>query len=872
MPKETSSPTYSALFENDQDAFCSATSLAAVDSPAAYLRALYLFALQVEQTGKGTRTKATLAQRRPMLQALVIDAENTTRQVPLLTLVNEALTEPVKAYLGNNRDLYGNRPVEQILADLRYPFLLPFDLAHRQCVLGLAGNKPGLGALNYRISLKLPCSQHPENKYGTIQQEAYVAQRLLTLLSPAQQNLLSESIYGQNPTLDPAPAAFYKRHYGNSQPITERQQFMRHTGLNSQQFNELLAQGSYRPYLSDNVIQNPDQLAEDLRVGARYINGPFMAGQKHLGLGSDTTGKTHLQHTSIQRHDRLQRMIRLQRWLDMPFVDLDTLLYSAMRCETPATQHFTINDNSLRALGVFRYLSKSYGLRPEVFSAWLFQIPVHGVGQNPALFDQVFNPPRGFNSPLTLDNQPLDLDTTDTSLYQICAALGLEDTPDSLGLLKSRTRHYLSAPGRNIATLSSLYRQATVPGMFGLSVRDCDHLTQLLGGETYRQQLVKPDLRTSGSNAPADFLDVLMQLDWAVTWLKNIGISVPQLRQQLLLETATETLRVQQRLKEVDDVLQRLQGYLLPQALIDGLDLPRPEAQVKPLPYSWSVLLAKGLLRAQPQLPRQPKPDSLEKSIAHMVDRYITLSQDPERNQTLKADVKHKLNSQISAAYTLLLPFREQVQQLLKDNALASEAPDLLKHKGKQATRIFANALGSDGSRETLKHLLLFLPNAQIDLQLPISHLALQAFVHNPHWLDAEHTGSATLRLTLGTLYLFNRFNHFSELYAVDHNTVLNYLRLANELGQGPESATKINQQLSLMLGWSTSEVLALVDRLPNKRVLSMAQLDWLMRCHDTARLTGLSAHRLLMATGLTATFSSDDWKQVGSAILAAHP
>ncbi|WP_198344914.1 hypothetical protein, partial [Pseudomonas fragi] len=63
-----------------------------------------------------------------------------------------------------------------------------------------------------------------------------------------------------------------------------------------------------------------------------------------------------------------------------------------------------------------------------------------------------------------------------------------------------------------------------------------------------------------------------------------------------------------------------------------------------------------------------------------------------------------------------------------------------------------------------------------------------------------------------------------------------------------------------------------LANRLPEKRVRSMAELDWLMRCHDTARQTGLSASMLLMATRLTATFSSDDWTRVGNAILAALP
>ena len=233
MPKETSPPTdspvdsglvtespptWSALFKDDWNSFCSSTSLAAVDSPAAYLQALYRFALEVEGTGQGTAAKITLARRRPMLKDLLVDAENTTRQLPLLALVNETLLEPVKAYLKKNRDIYGDSTVEQVLAELRYPFALPFDLAHRQCVLGLGNKKPGLGELNYRISLKLPCSQQPENKYGTVLQEAYVAQRLLTLLSPAQQNLLTEDIGAPQALHD--PAAFYKKHYGHEQPIT----------------------------------------------------------------------------------------------------------------------------------------------------------------------------------------------------------------------------------------------------------------------------------------------------------------------------------------------------------------------------------------------------------------------------------------------------------------------------------------------------------------------------------------------------------------------------------------------------------------------------------------------------------------------------
>ena len=885
MPKETSPPTdspvdsglvtespptWSALFKDDWNSFCSSTSLAAVDSPAAYLQALYRFALEVEGTGQGTAAKITLARRRPMLKDLLVDAENTTRQLPLLALVNETLLEPVKAYLKKNRDIYGDSTVEQVLAELRYPFALPFDLAHRQCVLGLGDKKPGLGELNYRISLKLPCSQQPENKYGTVLQEAYVAQRLLTLLSPAQQNLLTEDIGAPQALHD--PAAFYKKHYGHEQPITGQQQFMQHTGLNSLQLQELLASASFRPRLSANVVQTADQMSQDHTVGARFINGPHHKGQKNLALGRDTTAAVHLLNTSLERHDRLQRMIRLQRWLDIPYADLDTLLYSARACEGSAKEPILINDNSLRALGVFGYLRRRYGITPETFGAWLYQMPVHGVGHTPALFDRVFNPPHGSGSALTLDNRRLDLNTDAATLYQVCAALGLEDTPQSLGLLTARSHKHLKGLRRDLATFSSFYRQATLPALFGLTLQDADHLAQLLGGEDYRLQLVSPNLRPSGSNVPADFLDVLMQLDWAVTWFKGSGTDVQQIRRHLILDGTAPPSRVQLRLRQLEEVLHGMQQYLLPQATLAALDLPQPEAGARPLGYTWGVLLAKGLLRAQSQLPIETRPGSLEKGLAYMIDRYVNLSTDVERNLALKSAVKLKLNPLVADAYARLLQFRQVLEQLFKQTSTASETSELLRQGCRQAARIFANALGSETPQEILKHLLLYLPDAETDLQLPLERTALHAFLLNPHWLDHEQPASAPLKLALSTLYLFERFHHCSHAYGVQQPALLNYLQLANTSGQSEDLTAQTCQQLSVLLGWSISEIEVLANRLPEKRVRSMAELDWLMRCHDTARQTGLSASMLLMATRLTATFSSDDWTRVGNAILAALP
>lgn len=99
-------------------------------------------------------------------------------------------------------------------------------------------------------------------------------------------------------------------------------------------------------------------------------------------------------------------------------------------------------------------------------------------------------------------------------------------------------RHYNGVLNKDLTTLSSFYRQTRIASLFGLSVMECAQLAELLGDASTKEQWVKPRLRPSGQNSPADFLDLLMQMDWAVNWLKRNGTTVQQLRYQLLLKKA----------------------------------------------------------------------------------------------------------------------------------------------------------------------------------------------------------------------------------------------------------------------------------------------------------------------------------------------
>lgn len=97
------SATYQALFNENWNQFCASSSIAAVDSPAAYLRALYLFALQLEQNAMGANA-VKLSERRPDLKALTINQHSVSGQVPMLSIVNETLLKNITS--DKDKDAY----------------------------------------------------------------------------------------------------------------------------------------------------------------------------------------------------------------------------------------------------------------------------------------------------------------------------------------------------------------------------------------------------------------------------------------------------------------------------------------------------------------------------------------------------------------------------------------------------------------------------------------------------------------------------------------------------------------------------------------------------------------------------------------------
>ncbi|QKS83075.1 Tc toxin subunit A [Pseudomonas bijieensis] len=495
----TAAPTgYQALFKENWDQFCNEGDIAAIDSPVAYLRALYLFAGELENLSPQAGA-ITLAQRRPDLETLALDRQSAFVTRPMLDIINDTLRRNIKAHLVKTGE---KKTVRQVLASAHFPFSLPYDLHHHQCVLGLGTGKPALGELNYRVSLNLPFSEGRKH-YGQISVNPEEAQKLLSGLSPAQQALLIA------PTASQGNLATLKKSYGTEDllSLSELEFFMARTGLTTEQVEQLLAQGKYSPRTS---INSPASSLN--RYGAGYING----GGATPALAIETQGNRKVfANDAPERIDRLQRMIRLHRWTGIPVAELDTLITNAQRSERVET----FSANTLRALGVYRYLNQRHGIAPEEFASLLHDMPIHACGDRVPLFDQVFNRTRLLKGP-DWSTQKGNLTATDERTFSyLSAGLGLPVAPDSLLLLARQASQHLSQ-GYDLPTVSALYRQARIARMFKLSPLECIELARSLGGEDFCKALVTGELRTAGS-AELDILDVLMAMDWAVDWLRQ---------------------------------------------------------------------------------------------------------------------------------------------------------------------------------------------------------------------------------------------------------------------------------------------------------------------------------------------------------------
>jgi len=749
--EQTGPITFQSLFNENWSQFCVEGDIAANNSPVAYLRALYRFALELEKTSTHPNT-ITLAQRRPDIPELMLDAQSAFGERPMLSIVNDTLKFYIQQYLDKKNT---KKNVQEVLASEHFPLELPYDLHHHQCLLALGEEKPGLGEFSYLLSRNLPFSR-PDSTYGgKTSKKRRESQKLLSGLSPEQQKLLTA----------PYDEDVVWHAYGseNSQLLWNVDRFKTLTGLTDDQIEQLLANGRYYPNASIHNLWSERHL-----YGRLYINGD---NAKQAG----TSGQRFINFSAF-RLDRMLRMVRLNRWTGIPYAHLDTLMTNATK-SVPGKQ-VGIGEHTLRALGVYRHMNKHYKIKPEEFASFYYNMPTYSCGDQESLFDQVFSHTKPASNPLIENNEKvIDIDAPESQATLMFLKAGLDSnmTQDDFLLIARLSKKHLKSFKHNLSSVSSIYRQTRIAQMFGLSPSECTDLARLLGGETYCKLLATGTIRAD-SDGESDIFDVLMAMDWAVTWLIKNNYSVKQWCR--LLDTSYEKIELNPKLEKRIRTIQ---------------DSPHDTDEEK-------TLLVQTLLQDVASLSKEQVPFAMKLAQTSEVEMFDEI--------TSPAFFSGKKPSSLAK----VLRATEAIQALL------------------------------------------------------ISNLSLLKLLNNPTWLAHGNSGT----LTPHTLYLLDRFSTCTRHHVQAELRLLEYLEQVN--GQLDAAAIKnANTALAKLLDWTIEEVSSLTTHLTDQCARSMKQVDWVIRCKNGCKETGLSVNNLGLAARLDNDTTAAEWKTLGEALIAAH-
>ncbi|SCW80275.1 MULTISPECIES: Tc toxin subunit A [unclassified Pseudomonas] len=700
--------------------------------------------------------------------------------------------------------------------------------------------------------------------------------------------------------------AFFRNYYGmevmtqNTASLSNLNTFMAKTELNAEQVEALLSQRSQRPRLSVNcpslnLLANGGQFnlpyPHASHYGACYVNG---VGSDRLNTSAETPDLDRVDNsmglnetiedgrsewsitkTSLNRFDRLQRMIRLQRWMNIPFAELDTLVVSAIRGCGENNLEVALNGDVMRVLGLFRYFSSHYQITAEEFAAFFHHLSPYATGARTPLFDQVFNSPSLFDTPFVLDQQAFDLASADLAdqktAYQLCAGLGVQLTEGSLLQLANITIAHVGPLTRSLETVSSLYRQARIARMFDLSIEDYCALLDLLGGEAYQKNLATGRFRLGGG-AP-DIADILMHMDWAVTWLRDTKRKVGDVR-RLLGRDPYEFLPLQTLLERLNRLAAELTPALVSPSELDRLSLPEKDDNNADI--AWRTLLNAELLNDQ-GLVMSTYPRTLDETTAQVIDRTLAQVLQPlHLSNEVKASVQTQLGDCLVSGYLRQLQLLESLLQETLSLPMAL-AEGVIQWSSDSTHGLLSQVLAMPSqslNASLIERFQILLRHAAVARHLGISARALRAFLCEPTWLGLPNNVS---HLTLASLYYLERYCYLLDMLDKAEAEWLGYLALANP----PEDLTKTDAHLAVtnqsahsalaqLLGWQPGEVKTLCDTLPDGRATQWLQVEWVYRCQQVCQTTGLGAASVLLCAGVSAYSNSTSWLPLGEALMAA--
>ncbi|MDR0280119.1 MAG: Ig-like domain-containing protein [Paucimonas sp.] len=903
-------PTFENQFSPNWGDNCLPGAIEATTSPAAYLTALFQWATTVIEPQANTEedTPVFLAARRPDLASLVLDNQSLERVEPTIGIVNEILESAARKHLDDHNQT--TLTVDDALLEARYPMRLPFERYMSQINAILRRKDYSLGDLVRQLDPDFPyfC------RGGLHSLRSDEALQLDMAIGPEQRALLLEAAYfprgarrtsarsvqvrvnprsGLRESLHALQSGFYQRHYGveNADALLPLSAFCLRTGLNQDGVESLLSIERHAPVASPNV---PGLAAPTpARFGSVYIN----AGEEPtLGIVSD--GADHKLSDAVADHfDRVQRMVRLAQWLDLPFGEVDALVDAALQAEHGEAGHGReISENTLRALGLFQRLRRDYKVRAEDFAALLHGVGLYARGDALTQFDRVFNDPALFSEPLVLDDSPFTIvpanDAEYHKIHHLCGALGLS-FETYLYLARYIAQAGAPQPGGadtgerlywSPAVVSAFYRLARLPAWLGLSSVEVLALLQLMGerGHQYVARLVTTTLTPYQHTELADTLGVVQALADTVQWLRENDLEVAWLYQHLmpLAPVAAASDRELDLLREIGG---RMAPAILTESsfrdaglpMIAGVDLPRPIDWLKQLdPF----VSPQGLILDHQQ---DPDNEAYELALHTHLERVVSDLELPDGPHVLVRVFQLVMEAR-SAQRSLVW---ESLANLFGGSAELSQ--ELLGWAGGTSVQLLQEVLrlfdGSDllpipVGDEVLTLLARLTQRMGIVEQLGLSPLALRYWWQHHAWFeDVPAEGVASKDITFAHLHVLVQYRHLLEFTRQAEQGLLDYLKLVNSLPPDlsdddlrlirEDAAGKIAQ----FTGFGIRDILeTALEITVNGLICTVRQLDHLVRVRLACQTLQLGSSAAITLGRLRGNSSREEYRAAAEGALSS--
>jgi len=868
-------PTFENQFSPSWEENCPPASIEATTSPAAYLTALFQWATQVIEPMANTEEDQPilLADRRPDLAALVLDNHSLERVEPTIGIVNEILESAARKHLDDHN--LKDRSVDDALLETRYPLGLPFERYMSQINRILQSKDYGLGDLVRQLDPEFPyfC------RGGLHSLRSDDALQLDTALGPEQRALLLEAAYfpraarrvsarsvqtrinprtGLRESLHTLQAGFFMRHYGvaKAEDLLPLSAFCLRTGLDQDGVESLLSIQRHAPVASPNVpgLDAPSPA----RFGSVYVN----AGSEPT-IGVSSVDNSHRLSDWRNHHfDRMQRMIRLARWLELSFGEADQLLDAALQAEYGSgVRDREISENTLRALGLFRRLRRDFKVSAEDFAALLHGLALYARGSETPQFDRVFNDPALFSEPLVLDGRAFSIapgtEAEYRKVHHLCAALGIDyETYLYLARYIAQAWSEQATPdgeqGETLywshAVVSAFYRLARLPAWLGLSSIEALALLQLLGerGHQYVSRLVHTRLAIHQHSELGDTLSVIQSLADAVQWCREHELSVSWLYQHLM-PLAPVAAASDREL----DLLRQINGRMLPtilnEAVFRDAGLPMFSGVDQPTPIEWLTQLqdfvsAQGLIREpDPYLDNEAYEAALQVHLVTVMDN-LELENAPRLILTVFRLVMDARSAQHSLVWeSLASTFGGSAE--LSQEVLAWAGGSGYQLLG-EVLRLFngeTDPLSIPVGDDVLALFARFALRMGIVEQLSLSPLVLRTWRLHLDWFEGAGTTDSGA-VTFARLHLLTQYRYLQAFTRQDEKALLDYLKLVNSL---PPDLTEQDLQLiredaagkvAAFTGFGIRDILeTALEITEHGFVTTLRQLDHLVRVRQAS-------------------------------------